>query len=273
MGLRVEAQPGSESGPAAAAALPHRRLTAVLYGGVTHSLFAVAVGVMMVQLYSGMSLPLDPHLGSQSRFWVDLLLVLQFPLLHSWLLAGRGKRWLLRLAPKAIAADLTTTTFAAVASLQILLAFGLWVPSGIVWWQPRGPALVAHTAVYALAWLFLIKALWDARLALQVGALGWQAVYRGQKPVYGRFPERGLFRYLRQPVYFGFMLTLWTGPVWTPDHLTIALVWTLYCVVGPRLKERRYRRLYGHEFDAYRAQVPYLLPSLPRWRKDSLEGN
>jgi protein-S-isoprenylcysteine O-methyltransferase Ste14 len=119
--------------------------------------------------------------------------------------------------------------------------------------------------VYLLAWVFLIKALLDAGLELQTGALGWRAVLHGRKPVYPPLPTRGTFRFLRQPVYLGFLLTLWTGPVWTPDHLVIALVWTVYCLVGPRLKERRYHRLFGEAFEEYRLRVPYMLPKLPDW--------
>lgn len=73
------------------------------------------------------------------------------------------------------------------------------------------------------------------------------------------------FRYTRQPVYLAFALTLWTGPVWTPDKLVLALLWTAYCIVGPRFKERRYLQYYGEEFERYRESVPYWLP---RKRRD-----
>jgi hypothetical protein len=185
MGFGSSLRPEVGPAPVAALSAPSRRALAAFYGILTHSLFALAIGLMVVQLYFGLGIGLHFQLGPKSRFLLNSLLVLQFPLVHSWFLARRGRTWLLRLAPGAVATDLTTTTFAAIASLQIALAFGLWVPSGIVWWQPRGLALVAHTTVYALAWLFLIKALWDAGLGLQTGALGWRAVFRGQKPIYG----------------------------------------------------------------------------------------
>jgi protein-S-isoprenylcysteine O-methyltransferase Ste14 len=263
----LQSGPAGASNTAPACRPAYRRFIAVLYGGLSHSLFVVAIGLMLVQLYSGLLSGWDSHLAPRHRIGIDLLLLVQFPLIHSWLLARKGRRWLLRLAPNTFASDLSTTTFAAVASLQILLAFGLWVPSGIVWWQPRGATLVAQTVLYAAAWLFLIKALWDAGLGLQTGALGWRAVFRGRRPEYGSFPRKGLFRHVRQPVYLGFILVLWTGPVWTPDHLLIALVWTTYCLVGARLKERRYSRLYAEEFDGYRSLVPYLLPGRPAWRR------
>jgi hypothetical protein len=43
--------------------------------------------------------------------------------------------------------------------------------------------------------------------AVQTGALGWRAIARGERPRYASFfPERGLFRVCRQPVYVAFAL-------------------------------------------------------------------
>ena len=70
----------------------------------------------------------------------------------------------------------------------------------------------------------------------------------------------GLVRLIRQPIYVGFALTLWTVPVWTPDQLALALSLTAYCLIAPRLKERRFATRYGARFDRYRARVPYVIP-------------
>jgi protein-S-isoprenylcysteine O-methyltransferase Ste14 len=50
--------------------------------------------------------------------------------------------------------------------------------------------------------------------------------------------------------------------MWTPDRLVLAILWTGYCVVGPRWKERRYLRFHGEKFAAYQSRVPYWLPHL-----------
>jgi protein-S-isoprenylcysteine O-methyltransferase Ste14 len=76
-------------------------------------------------------------------------------------------------------------------------------------------------------------------------------------------PTRGLFRLVRQPIYVAFAMTLWTVPTWTPDQLLLATTLTLYCLLGPRLKERRFDRIFGADWRAYRARVPYWFP-LPR---------
>jgi protein-S-isoprenylcysteine O-methyltransferase Ste14 len=67
---------------------------------------------------------------------------------------------------------------------------------------------------------------------------------------------------IRQPIYVAFALTLWTVPVWTPDQMVLAVSYTGYCLLAPRLKERRFAARYGDRFARYRAEVPYALPRL-----------
>lgn len=67
---------------------------------------------------------------------------------------------------------------------------------------------------------------------------------------------------IRQPIYVAFALTLWAVPVWTPDQLALAAGFTAYCLLAPRLRERRFAARYGPCFARYRAAVPYALPRL-----------
>ena len=193
---------------------------------------------------------------------VDLALIVQFPLAHSLLLTGRGSRWLRQLVPGPYGATLATTTYAIIASLQLLALFLLWTPSGIVWWRAEGATFWCIGALYATSWAFLVKAIFDAGLELQSGALGWMSLMANERPVFPDMPTEGLFSMIRQPVYVAFASTLWTVPVWTPDQLSLAVSYTLYCVLAPRLKERRYATRYGERFMRYRLRVPYAIPNV-----------
>ena len=239
------------------------RSVAWAYGLACTSLFAVAVAAMVAGMYSGMTL----GLGRAGRLgWLtDTALLGAFVALHSGLLTRRGRKLLARLAPRALGRDLSTTTYAIASSLALLALFALWTPSGVVWWRATGVARLALTLSYAAAWLVVVRALCDASLPLQTGQLGWRAVAAGRRPAYPAMPERGLFAVTRQPVYVGFVLTLWTTPTWTPDQLALAVTLTTYCVVAPRWKEARFASLYGETFERYRGRVPYWLP-IPRRR-------
>lgn len=244
-----------------------RIVLALVYGAVCHTLFAVAVAAMIVAMFFGMSL----GLGTVPAPWfiaVNALLILQFPVVHSFLLGVRGRRALERLAPGGHGRTLATTSYAIIASAQLLLLFAVWTPSGIVWWRAEGAVFGVICALYAASWLLLIKASHDAGAELQSGALGWMSLAQDIRPVFPDMPTGGLFRHIRQPIYAAFALTLWTVPVWTPDQLALATVFTAYCLAAPRLKERRFEKIHGERFADYKARVPYILPRLTRRRRD-----
>jgi len=246
-------------GPASTDVDVSHRAGAIVYGIACHALFTLGVGAMIVAMFFGMS----RCLGRVPAPWslvADALLLLQFPVLHSLLLSRFGDSVLKRLAPEATGARLATTTYVIVASVQTFLLFAFWTPSGTIWWQAAGPVLWMLIGLYTAAWLLLLKAIWDAGLALQTGFLGWWAVAHDRTPVFPPMPTTGLFRIVRQPIYVAFTLTLWTVPTWTPDQLVVAVVLTAYCVAGPLLKEERFRRRFGQAFAAYSSRVPYWLP-------------
>ena len=242
-----------------------RILLAVACGLICHALFALAVMAMIYAMYFGMS----RGLGTVPWPWAlaaNALLIAQFPIGHSLLLTRSGRSWLARLPLGTHAGHLSTTTYATIASVQLLALFVLWTPSGIVWWEAEGWARTALSICYAASFLLLIKASFDAGPEVQSGALGWLSVMQAKQPVYPDMPVTGLFRHIRQPIYLAFALTLWTVPTWTPDQLALALAYTAYCVAGPLFKERRFKAFYGERFDAYRARVPYMLPGRPKRR-------
>ena len=240
-----------------------RIVSALLLGIVCHSLFAAAVLAMVAAMFFGMS----ESFGTLAWPWAAIanaFLILQFPLAHSLLLTRRGERALARAVPGPLGATLATTTYAIIASAQLLALFALWTPSGIVWWRAEGIAFWAVSAAYAASWLLLLKASFDAGAEVQTGALGWMSLLARIRPAFPDMPTPGLFRFIRQPIYVAFALTLWTVPVWTLDQLAVALCFTLYCLLAPRLKEKRYAARYRERFLRYREQVPYALPRLGR---------
>ncbi|MEM6663349.1 MAG: isoprenylcysteine carboxylmethyltransferase family protein [Pseudomonadota bacterium] len=236
------------------------RIALAIGMGVTcHLIFTGAVLAMMAAMFFGMS----ESFGTVPWPWagfVNALLIIQFPLAHSLLLTGPGGRLLARLIPGPHGATLSTTTFAIIASVQLFLLFAFWTPSGIIWWQAEGLLFWVICAAYAASWLLLAKASFDAGAEVQSGALGWMSLMARVRPIFPDMPTEGLFRVIRQPIYVSFALTLWTVPVWTPDQLALAISYTAYCLLAPRLKERRFAARYGERFNRYRKTVPYIVP-------------
>ena len=126
-------------------------------GLVCHITFAVAILAMIAAMFFGLS----ESFGTVPWPWAalaNLALIVQFPLVHSILLTKRGGRLLSRLIPGPHGGKLATTTYAIIASAQLLALFALWTPSGIVWWRAEGAVFWALTTAYAASWLVLTKA-------------------------------------------------------------------------------------------------------------------
>lgn len=234
-------------------------MLALTLGVLTHLVFASAILAMIVAMGFGLS----RSLGTVPWPWAALanaVLIAQFPLVHSAMLSAPGRRLLGRLIPGPHGRSLATTTYALIASLQLLALFALWTPSGIVWWQAEGWALAASLTLYAAAWVLLLRSILDAGVELQIGALGWMSVLQDIPVRFPAMPTGGLLRVMRQPIYVAFALTLWTVPTWTPDQLVLAIAFTAYCVAAPILKERRFLAIHGERFEAYQRRVPYMNP-------------
>jgi ubiquinone biosynthesis O-methyltransferase len=238
-----------------------RRFIALAYGALCHGLFVTGVSMMIFQMYFGMS----RSFGASEAPWnwlANAVLLLQFPIAHSFLLSASGRRLLARLAPRDFGTELLATTYVIIASAQVLILFSCWTPSGAILWQPQGALFWTLTSLYAASWLLLGKAILDAGITLQTGSLGWWAVFWNVKPKYPGMPTRGLFRLCRQPIYLAFTCTVWTVPIWTPDQLFIACGLTAYCLIGPLFKEARFARLFGQKFSDYQEIRPYWLPTV-----------
>ena len=237
-----------------------RRSIAALYGVLCHGLFLAGVGMMIFQMYFGMSRCFGT-LSAPLSWFANALLLIQFPLAHSLLLSAKGRQVLKRLAPQAFSVALSTTTYVIIASFQVLALFTLWTPSDVILWQAQGVPLWILTTLYGASWLLLGKAILDAGITLQTGSLGWWSVFWNVRPAYPGMPTRGLFKLCRQPIYLAFTCTVWTVPTWTPDQLFIAVGLSAYCLIGPLFKEARFRRQFGQSFSDYQKLRPYWLPA------------
>ncbi|MCB9762062.1 MAG: isoprenylcysteine carboxylmethyltransferase family protein [Alphaproteobacteria bacterium] len=235
------------------------RALALSYGVACHGLFLAGCGIMNLNLFFGMQLGVGPT-GAWAVPW-NALLIAQFVVLHSWLLSGAGKRALRALVPARLGGLLDTTVFAALSSAQVGLLFGLWAPLPLPHVALSGAAWAASAVAFALGGGFLFVALWEASLGVHLGYTGWTALWRGDRPRYPRtFASTGLHGRIRHPIYVGFILVMWLGPVWSVDKLLLAVPLTAYCLMGPRRKEARYLARHGAAYRAYMARTPAFLP-------------
>jgi len=93
--------------------------------------------------------------------------------------------------------------------------------------------------------------------------IGIKQIFNGQEhPQNQELNIRGLYGWVRHPLYTGGLIFIWFSPVMTVNLLALFTILTLYLVIGAKLEEKRLIHEYGPAYREYQLRVPMLLPKL-----------
>lgn len=194
---------------------------------------------------------------------INLGLILIFGLQHSIMARSGFKGWLKRMLPESA----ERSVYVLVASACLILLFWQWRPIPAVLWE-------AESAIgQTIGWV--VFALGFAIVLLSTFLIDHFDLF-GLRQVWGQFRQRSarplafvtplFYRYVRHPLYLGFLLAFWGGPLMTTGHLLLAAGMTAYILIAVRFEERDMLRAFGEKYARYREQVPMIVP-MPGRRK------
>jgi protein-S-isoprenylcysteine O-methyltransferase Ste14 len=188
---------------------------------------------------------------------VNLALLAVFAIQHS-VMARRGfKQAWTRFVPQRV--ERSTYVLFATAALALLLWQWRPIPQPIVWQVTDPLAVNALWAVFWLGWGVLLLATF---LINHFELFGLQQAFTRTTSVrQPQFRTPLLYRYVRHPIYLGFMLAFWAAPVMSAGHLLFAAGATGYILIGIAFEERDLIAQFGEEYRRYRTQVGMLIPS------------
>ena len=190
---------------------------------------------------------------------VDLLLLGLFAAQHSVMARRSFKRWWTRVVPPAV----ERSTYVLAASLALALLCWQWrpIPEPIVW---RVESATASQLLWAVFWLGWAVVLVSTFLIDHFELFGLRQVFArlaGRELPEPQFRTPLLYRYVRHPLYLGFLLGAWATPVMSAGHLLFAIGATGYILVGIWFEERDLIAQFGAQYRRYRAEVGMLVPS------------
>jgi protein-S-isoprenylcysteine O-methyltransferase Ste14 len=240
------------------------RILSLCYGIVAYLIFLVAF-LYAIGFVDGVVVPKAIDDGTvvpiTEAIAIDLVLLTIFALQHSIMARQPFKRWWTTLIP----ASIERSTYVLLASLALILVFWQWRPIPTVIWQVE--STIAASALLGLSFIGWLIVLLSSYMINHFELFGLQQVLdnlSGRKSSSTDFKTPFLYRFVRHPLYVGFIIAFWATPVMTSGHLLFAAVTTAYIFVGIMLEERDLVAHFGPAYQQYREKVGMLMPMLRR---------
>ena len=236
---------------------------AFLYGIASYVVFFVTF-LYAIGFVTGIVVPKTIDTGvlvpTSEALTVNLLLMSVFAIQHSVMARRQFKQWWTKFVPKSV----ERSTYVLFSSLALILLCAMWRPMPTVIWRLDDPLL--RMAITALSFTGFLIVLSSTFLINHFELFGLRQVTKnlsgGAMPA-PQFRTPLYYKFVRHPLYLGFIIAFWAAPVMTVGHLLFAAVTSAYIVVGILLEERDLIDLFGEEYRRYKRRVSMLVP----WRR------
>jgi protein-S-isoprenylcysteine O-methyltransferase Ste14 len=242
------------------------RLLGFVYGVACYSIMLGTLGYLLGFLADRV-VPKTIDTGPTAELGVALLidaaLIVLFGVQHSVMARPQFKEWWTRVVPPSI----ERSTYVLLASGALILLFWEWRPIDAVVWQAdaawmRGAwwtvyalgiaLLLASTFVIDHFDLFGLRQVTLSLLRRPYTDLGFKVVL--------------FYRFVRHPIYLGWLMIFWATPRMTLGHLLFAAAMSAYIFIAVRYEERDLVSVHGADYVQYRRRVPMLVPRIARTR-------
>lgn len=237
-----------------------RKMLSLIYGVAVYLLF-LGVFVYLIGFVGDLIVPKSIGSGASSGLSaavaINVGLLALFAVQHSVMARSWFKRWWTRIVPD----HLERSTYVLLASIVLAMVMWGWQPISTVVWSVEGP--VASGILHGLFWAGWGVVLLSTFLIDHFQLFGLKQVWsyaRGSDYGHPEFQTPSLYRYVRHPLYLGFLLAFWSTPHMTAGRLLFAGVWTAWILLAIRFEERDLVRFHGEQYRQYQRRVPMLVP-------------
>ena len=234
----------------------------LFYGLVAYIIFfatfCYAVGFVSTILVAKHidSLPQSP-LGY--ALMVNAALLTLFAVQHSVMARPAFKKWWTRIIPESI----ERSTYVLLGSSCLIIVFKYWQPVGGVIWHVESESIQIFLKALCLFGFTIV--LISTFLINHFDLFGLRHVwlhFTGEKYKPLPFKTPFIYKYVRHPLYMGFMIAFWSTPVMTIAHLLFALMTTAYMLTAIQFEENDLVKQFGARYKAYKNSAPMIIPFL-----------
>ena len=239
------------------------RSIAFLYGAVAYFTFFGTI-LYAIGFVSDVFVPKTIDTGAASptgiALAINLALMSLFAVQHSVMARKPFKQWWTQYILKSI----ERSTYVLFASLALLLLFWQWRPMPAIVWHIEEPEVATViTGLSLLGWVIVFTSTFLINHFELFGLHQVANNLAGRDMPTPTFRTPLYYKFVRHPIYLGFIIAFWAAPTMTVGRLLFAAVTTAYIFVGIMLEERDLIDLFGDEYRSYRQRVSMLVP----WRK------